>query len=302
MNNSDEQRAARSPRHEEHSIPTDTARVEGGIRAAGKGPRRPVGRGPVVTVVTVVRNGETFLERTIQSVIGQTYDAVELIIIDGGSTDGTLDIIRRYDAKIEYWSSEPDKGIYDAMNKGIDLATGEWVFFLNGGDELSHNEVFSQLVPELHDDIDVLYGRHEVVYDDNYSRTPALGDLRNLWKGMVFCHQSMLVRTPIMKHLKFNSESRIAADYEFIFTLYAQQRRFHAVDRVIARITADGYSSSNNLKMIREQWRVVKRFKGQSIALDCYYLGSLASVAVKNMVKHCLPGRMVNNLRSRQGI
>ncbi|HAH56818.1 MAG TPA: glycosyltransferase, partial [Bacteroidales bacterium] len=84
-----------------------------------------------MTVVTVVFNGVEFLEDTIKSVIGQTYDNVEYIIVDGGSKDGTLDIIKKYEYAIDYWVSEPDKGIYDAMNKAIDLGSGDWINFMN---------------------------------------------------------------------------------------------------------------------------------------------------------------------------
>ena len=105
---------------------------------------------PLVSVVTVVFNGEKYLEETIQSVINQTYDNVEYIIIDGGSTDGTLDIIKKYEDRIDYWVSERDRGIYDAMNKGIDLASGEWINFMNAGDGLDSysilNEIFSNKI------------------------------------------------------------------------------------------------------------------------------------------------------------
>ncbi|OAG27024.1 glycosyltransferase family 2 protein [Thermodesulfatator autotrophicus] len=89
---------------------------------------------PLITVITVVLNGEKYLEETIQSVINQTYPNVEYIIIDGGSTDGTIDILKKYEDRIDYWVSEKDKGIYDAMNKGIKLTLGRWVNFMNAGD------------------------------------------------------------------------------------------------------------------------------------------------------------------------
>lgn len=89
---------------------------------------------PKVSIITVVYNGEKELENTILSVIRQTYDNLEYIIVDGGSTDNTINIIKKYANKISYWISEPDKGIYDAMNKGIDVANGEWLLFRNCGD------------------------------------------------------------------------------------------------------------------------------------------------------------------------
>ena len=103
---------------------------EGGLRSKGyfkKNGEKTL----LVTVVTVVFNDAEHIEETINSVINQTYDNVEYLVIDGGSTDGTLDILGKYDDQIDYWVSESDKGIYDAMNKGIDLATGEWLNFMN---------------------------------------------------------------------------------------------------------------------------------------------------------------------------
>lgn len=99
---------------------------------------------PIISVITVCYNAAASLEETMLSVLNQTYDKVEYIVIDGGSKDGTLDIIKKYANRLAYWTSEPDKGIYDAMNKGISKATGNWVNFMNAGDLFIDNEVLSK--------------------------------------------------------------------------------------------------------------------------------------------------------------
>lgn len=100
---------------------------------------------PLISVVTVSYNAVTTIEKTILSVINQNYSNIEYIVIDGGSIDGTVDIIKKYADKITYWVSEPDKGIYDAMNKGIIVATGEWINFMNTGDTFYNENVFSEI-------------------------------------------------------------------------------------------------------------------------------------------------------------
>ncbi len=113
---------------------------------------------PRVSVITVVYNGEAFLERTIQSVINQTYPAIEYIIIDGGSKDGTVAIIQKYQHNIAYWVSEPDRGLYDAMNKGLAVATGEYVLFLNAGDTFFDNHTLQNVFIHWQPNVDIFYG------------------------------------------------------------------------------------------------------------------------------------------------
>ena len=142
---------------------------------------------PLITVVTVVYNGVEFLEKTILNVLGQDYPNIDYIIIDGGSTDGTLDIIRKYEDKISKWISEPDQGIYDAMNKGIKLATGEWINFMNAGDYFYEKETLYKVFggSERYDGVDILYGNTEYDYLD-FKVIKKAGSLKNLWKGMQF--------------------------------------------------------------------------------------------------------------------
>lgn len=115
--------------------------MKGGLKTKGLFTKKSEEKRPLVSIVTPVYNGETYLEETIQSVINQTYDNIEYIIIDGGSTDGTLDIIKKYENKIAYWVSEPDKGMYEGINKGFKNATGDIFAWLNSDDKYYHSAV-----------------------------------------------------------------------------------------------------------------------------------------------------------------
>ena len=117
-----------------------------------------------ISVVTVCYNSVNTIEETMLSVLNQTYPDIEYIIIDGGSTDGTVDIIRKYAARLGYWISEPDKGIYDAMNKGIAAATGDYINFMNSGDMFASNDVLSSFKNFVSDDPEIVYGDVKLSY------------------------------------------------------------------------------------------------------------------------------------------
>lgn len=156
---------------------------------------------PLISVITVVYNAAQTLEPTMLSVINQTYKNVEYIIIDGGSTDGTVDIIKKYEDKIAYWVSESDKGIYDAMNKGIDRATGEWINFMNAGDSFATQDVLCTVFERGHyNDIDIIYGN---VYLIGQKKVGKIGNLNRIKYYMPFCHQSCFVRTKLSKNRPF---------------------------------------------------------------------------------------------------
>jgi len=182
---------------------------------------------PQISVITVVYNGKKHLEQTILSVLNQRYNKIEYIIIDGNSTDGTLDIIKKYEDQIDYWLSEPDNGIYDAMNKGIDLAKGEWINFMNAGDKFYESNTIEKVFKECDLHADFIYGHHQINYDQNFSKIQKALPIQNLWKGMVFCHQSLFVKASLMKRYKFNRKNTMNADYEFIYSAYINNFRFY---------------------------------------------------------------------------
>ena len=120
---------------------------------------------PLISVVTVVFNGVDMLEQTIRSIVSQTYPNVEFIVIDGGSTDGTIDLIKKYEHKISYWTSEKDGGIYDAMNKGTAVATGEWIGFMNAGDSYFDETVLAKIFSQPID-ADIVYGLTKRIFPE----------------------------------------------------------------------------------------------------------------------------------------
>lgn len=174
---------------------------EGGLRTRGYFKNRYEDK-PLISIVTVVYNGEEFLEETILSVINQSYDNVEYIIIDGGSSDGTLDIIKKYEDRVDYWVSEQDAGIYDAMNKGIDASSGNGLLFLNAGDYFVSDVLNDNIiVPSF---IKVKYKN----FFGNYTDVK----LKNYKSGLPNCHQGIIFEN--LKK-KYNLEYKIAADYDF---------------------------------------------------------------------------------------
>ena len=153
---------------------------------------------PKFSIITVTYQAGKVLEDTIQSVIFQTYRNVEYIIVDGGSTDNTLDIVKKYQDRISIVVSEPDKGLYDAMNKGIRLATGDYICFLNAGDELHENETLQRMVVTLKgkEIPDVIYGETAIVDEEGHFlhmrrlQAPDVLHWKSFKEGMLVCHQA----------------------------------------------------------------------------------------------------------------
>lgn len=169
-----------------------------------------------ISIITVVFNAKDTIEQTIQSVLNQSYDEVEYIVIDGGSTDGTLDIIKNYQSRISYWISEPDSGIYNAMNKGIERATGEIIAFLNSGDWYER-DIFWYIRDNFKDNTEILIGR-VIRYGNNYiqKEQKRVSDQEDFRVKMIYCHQGIFVKRKLFEQYgKFNEKYKIAADYDW---------------------------------------------------------------------------------------
>lgn len=223
---------------------------------------------PLISIVTVSYNAALTIEATILSVIEQSYANIEYIIIDGGSTDGTLEIIKKYAHKISYWVSEPDKGIYDAMNKGIDLAHGEWINFMNAGDEFYDNQVLSYIFNQkIPDSYSLVYGKTLFIYSENCQEVRNRNN-----KYMPACHQSIFTRTSDMKNHKFDLKYKIAADYNYFYSLFFRNENYLYVDYIISKYDAvNGISSRNRLLCFKEISRIKYPYMIYLILIGIFY-------------------------------
>lgn len=234
-------------------VVVQTGRVAkcGGKRMSGILPESGADH-PLFTVVTAVFNGAETLETTIQSVLCQTYKNVEYIIIDGGSTDRTLDIVRKYEHVIDYWLSEPDKGVYDAFNKSCPFIMGEWTIFLGAGDVLFDPEVLArvaQVVPETSHETELIYGRVSIT---NGSDTAVKvlnrpwAQMRGRWRGgrpMLPHSQGVFHRRSLLeqKH-PFDTKYKIAADSKVIYASIARTMPVFC-DAIVTRAPLGGLST-----------------------------------------------------------
>lgn len=218
------------------------------------------------SVVTVCYNAVDTIESTINSVLCQLYCGFEYIVIDGKSTDGTLELIKQYSERIK-WVSEKDSGIYDAMNKGISLATGDYLIFMNAGDVFYDSYVLGKITSRiaLSSHVDVLYGNAMLIsVDKTKLYTPA--PLHKLRKGMITSHQSTFVKTDVLKQMLFDTRYRYAADYNQISALYLSGFSFIYTDVTIAKVRVDvGCTYSNFVKSKKEVFEIQKQ-RGQKDA------------------------------------
>jgi glycosyltransferase involved in cell wall biosynthesis len=248
---------------------------------------------PVITIVTVVYNGAKHLDKTIRSVLNQTYENVEYIIMDGGSTDGTVDIIKKYEGQLSYWNSSPDKGIYDAMNKAIDIATGEWINFMNCGDQFASPEVLKLFAKSY--DADILYGDAIIQYA-NFETTFKKYPLNTMWKHSPFCHQACFIRTSLMKEYKYNLNYKIGADHDIFYRAYIEGKRFQEIPETICYFDGtEGTTKKRIITAIRDKRDIALKYQF-SISKWFYYQFFLAYIYINITAKRILGDKLTRSL------
>jgi len=247
-------------------------KIEGGLKIKGRTQKVSSVETPLVSVITIVYNGERHLEQTIKSVLGQTYKNIEYIVVDGGSKDGSLDIVRRYEDRIDYWMSEPDRGISDAMNKGVALAGGDIVGMIHADDWFEPDAVETAVGAMKNYGCDVFCGslcyyKDEKAFFTDRSKPELLGSYMSVWHPTVFLKNEVY-----KKEGAFDLKFRSGMDYDLMLRLLTRGYKFASVNKVISNMRTGGTSDQSWRRMLDEEYRIkVKNGAGRIRAGLTYY-------------------------------
>ena len=211
-----------------------------------------------ISIVTINYNNPSGLKKTIESVVNQTWKNFEYIIIDGGSTNGDVDIIKSFENQIDYWVSEPDKGIYNAMNKGIKKATGDFIIFMNSGDNFTNSSVLEEVQSKLTSDFDIYYGDYYRIKSNSKRRKtfPESLSFSYFYSGSL-AHPATFFRRTLFDEIFFYNESyKIVSDWEFyIYAICYKNVKYHYLKTAISDFDFTGISSNPKFKELEIQER-----------------------------------------------
>lgn len=213
-----------------------------------------------LSIITINYNNCEALKQTIKSVVSQDFNAFEYIVIDGGSSDGSISVIKDYETHINYWISEPDKGIYHAMNKGTKIAQGDFVLFLNSGDLFYDNHVVKNTISTLTPDDELVYGdvllRHNRNRWERLQIHPKTLPFSYFYNGTI-CQQACFIKRSLFSSIFYFDENlKIKADWEFLMhAIYIKNVNLRKIDVIIAIYDMDGISSTPKLRSIANEER-----------------------------------------------
>jgi putative colanic acid biosynthesis glycosyltransferase len=213
---------------------------------------------PLVSIIIPVYNARSTLAKTLISVINQQYPAKEILVIDGGSTDGSLDVINQFRAQIQFFISESDSGVYQAINKGLNKAKGSWILILGADDYLSETDVLTTCLQDTPQDCELILGdvinfgtEHSFVpqtYHNAMSRTL-------YWKNTIH-QQGVFYHRRVFDHFRFNESYKVLADYDLHLMLLKIGVKWYSVDKVIAHCSAGGLSKQFKTALYREELKI----------------------------------------------
>jgi len=249
---------------------------------------------PLISLVTVVLNKKSEFSQTFESIKKQNFKNFEYIVIDGKSTDGTLELIKENAPHITKWISEKDLGIYDAMNKAILLAKGKYLLFLNAGDCLYNHHTLNDLAPRLEsNNHPIIYGSVEFILNHKGKIFQPI-NLKDAWKQMPFSHQGCLILTTFHKNNLYDLKYKMSADYNLIFNTILKHHLLK-VDQIICTTTPGGVSDTKRFYSINDRLKVINQHSF-SLYKNSYYLYLFVDNFLRQTIKMILPEKFTRYL------
>jgi glycosyltransferase involved in cell wall biosynthesis len=224
---------------------------------------------PTFSIITITYNAKRVLEHTFLSVLGQSYPHIEYIVIDGDSLDGTKGIIERYASGISYWVSEADGGVYEAMNKGLQAATGDYVWFMNAGDTLYSADTVRQIASLLEGKTvlpDIIYGETALVGKDGKSlglrrlKAPKKLSWKSFRMGMLVCHQSFIVKRTLAP--RFDLQYRYSSDFDWCIRCMKEAKTIFNTQMVLSNFLDGGLSTTQRKSSLKERYHIMCKYYG----------------------------------------
>lgn len=245
-----------------------------------------------LSIITINYNNLEGLQRTLDSVFGQSTDDFEYVVIDGGSTDGSSELIEKNSARISYWVSEKDNGIYNAMNKGIAAAKGEYLLFLNSGDELFDSAVIDQVISKLHThdiiacDLQYIYETHTV-----YEANPNEVSFNTFYRGTIYHPSTFIKKIAFQQVGLYDEKLKIVSDWKwFMFAICKHQKTYFHCSLLVSKFYFDGISSApENLIKVRKEREKVLREEFSAFLKD-YILLNEQNLIISNYEKKTKAG------------
>lgn len=257
---------------------------------------------PILSIITVCFRAKDEVHATMENVLKQSWKHFEYLIIDGKSDDGTAELLEQSVSDFSAsgisfrYVSEPDRGIYDAMNKGVRMAKGEWLLFLNAGDLLANEHVLEQIFTKS-TDAEIIYGDTLCIYQGSTKLYPAL-PLDHLVYEMAFCHQSAFVRRQLLEEHPYDISYKVCADHQFFLSMYLQKKKFeyHAFPISIYEIA--GYSDKNKMLSHKEKQRMQKELG--IFHFSIHWLMREVMFYIKQGVKSLFGQKLIDHVRKKR--
>ena len=218
-----------------------------------------------LSVITIVYNNVKDIERTLLSVLNQTYTNIQYIVIDGTSTDGTMNVLKKYEHRLSILRSEPDNGIYDAMNKGLALATADYVLFMNSGDEIYAPDTVAKVFATA-ENADIYYGETEMYSEDWISigqrrhKTPETFTWRDFKYGMSISHQAIYVKRSLAS--PYDLKYRYSSDIDWIIKAAKKAKHIVNTHQYVAKYLVGGVSKQKHVESLKERFRIFSHYYG----------------------------------------